>query len=243
VEDVRRWATAAEGASLPPSNRDEYVGGYGLMGLPFSSGHILAMRRFFVSSFGPEYTSVWHRDPAGSWTIYADVPPLDGCARYFGNDLDGAVNTPVNLEWTDADAFRVTMPAFDFTWTATMSSSAATRVMNVASSAMPEALWRNRPTLTAMSRVAGLLLGAGRVGLRGRAPNGQWFIANPRRIWTVASSRATFGEQDLGLPAPLEEQASLGDFLIPQRGIFAIGNSLFEPLNEAKHELTATRPA
>jgi hypothetical protein len=33
------------------------------------------MRRFPVSSVGPGYTSVWHRDPAGRWVIYQDQGP------------------------------------------------------------------------------------------------------------------------------------------------------------------------
>ena len=39
--------------------------GYAVIGLPFQSGHILALRRFPASTIGPGYTSVWHRDPSG----------------------------------------------------------------------------------------------------------------------------------------------------------------------------------
>ena len=53
---------AARKAARP---RRGAVPGYGLKGLPFASGHVLAMRRFPTSSIDPACTSVWHRDPAG----------------------------------------------------------------------------------------------------------------------------------------------------------------------------------
>lgn len=42
----------------------EYVRGWGVFGLPFDSGHVLALRVFPQSSFGP-YRTLWHRDPGG----------------------------------------------------------------------------------------------------------------------------------------------------------------------------------
>ena len=44
----------------------EYVRGWGVFGLPFDSGHVLALRVFPQSSFGP-YRTLWHRDPEGRW--------------------------------------------------------------------------------------------------------------------------------------------------------------------------------
>jgi hypothetical protein len=53
------------------------LSGYGVMGLPFGSGHVLGLRRWTASSVGEGFTSIWHRDPAGRWTFYG--PP--GCPR------------------------------------------------------------------------------------------------------------------------------------------------------------------
>ena len=39
------------GAELPPGNEERFSG-YGVMGLPFASGHILSLRRFPASSLG-----------------------------------------------------------------------------------------------------------------------------------------------------------------------------------------------
>jgi hypothetical protein len=48
-----------------PTGAGKGFTGYGVMSLPFASGHVLALRRFPASYIGPAYTSVWHRDPAG----------------------------------------------------------------------------------------------------------------------------------------------------------------------------------
>ena len=71
--------------SLPPEQDDHFYG-YGVMGLPFASGHVLAMRKMH-SSVGPKYQSVWHRRPDGAWTMWSDVDPSQSCQRYWGNDL------------------------------------------------------------------------------------------------------------------------------------------------------------
>ena len=51
-----------------PWPNHEYVKGWGVFGLPFDSGHVLALRIFPENDFGP-YRTVWHRDPAGRWSI------------------------------------------------------------------------------------------------------------------------------------------------------------------------------
>jgi hypothetical protein len=65
-----------------PAGAGERFTGYGVMGLPFASGHVLAMRRFPASSIGPAYTSVWHRDPAGRWDFWQNQPGDQACSRF-----------------------------------------------------------------------------------------------------------------------------------------------------------------
>lgn len=86
-----------------------------------------------------------------------------------------------------------------------------------------------------MGNAAGTLLGAGRVGLIGKVPNGQYFIAHPNLLWKIVHSHAQFGGEDFGVPGPLRKQARLGDFWIPQKGIFAIGQSYFELFDPGRH--------
>jgi hypothetical protein len=61
-------AADTETAGLPAGGGERFAG-YGVMGLPFRSGHVLAMRRFPASSIGPACTSVWHRSPDGRWVF------------------------------------------------------------------------------------------------------------------------------------------------------------------------------
>jgi hypothetical protein len=61
----------------------------------------------------------------------------------------------------------------------------------------------------------------------GKAPNGHAFVVTSERIWLIAKSSACLGDQQFGSPGPLGQQARLGDFWIPQRGVFAIGRAFF----------------
>lgn len=66
--------------------------------------------------------------------------------------------------------------------------------------------------LTWHVKVAGLMLGVGRVRLRGTVPNGQRFQAAP-----------------------------LGDFWLPQRGMVVEGRSSFEALDTQRHSTATSR--
>jgi hypothetical protein len=220
-------AADVEARREPPAGSGERFAGYGVMGLPFSTGHVLAMRRFTASSIGPAYTSVWHRDPAGRWEFWQDQPDDLACPRYFSAALADTRRVAIDLEWTGEATMRLTVPELDFRWTATMARSPVTRVLNAVGSVLPERAWTNRQVLSAMAWVAGTALRAGRVGLSGQVPNGQRFVANPLEVWLVADADARLAGDELGPVGPLEEQARLADFWIPQRGIFALGRALF----------------
>src|SRR5262249_20672409 len=63
----------------------EYVRGWGVFGLPFDSGHVLALRVIPENDFSA-YRSIWHRAPDGRWSIHVHGPRLDtACPRYFGS--------------------------------------------------------------------------------------------------------------------------------------------------------------
>ena len=87
------------GAELPLGAEERFFG-YGVMGSPFRSGHVLGLRRFPASSIGPGYRSVWHRDPDGRWTFYQDQPADLACTRYFRSQVDEVREGPVRIEWT-----------------------------------------------------------------------------------------------------------------------------------------------
>jgi hypothetical protein len=224
--ELATFAQQAESVDLP-SGTDERFAGYGVMGLPFASGHVLAMRRFPASSIGPAYTSVWHRTPAGEWTFWQDQPSELGCGRYFSADVPTVTETDIEVDWPSADELLVSIPEVDLHWRSTMQATPRSKAFNAVGSILPDRAWRSRRLLRAMGPIAGRVLGVGPVGLAGRVPNGQSFVANPQRIWYVAESTATLSGTDLGRPGPLSEQATLGDFAIPQRGVFAVGRAFF----------------
>lgn len=236
MESVRELAAAAERDAQLPGGEDERFAGYGVMGQPFSSGYILALRRFPASSVGPAYTAVWMRRPSGSWTMYTDVPPDVSCPRYFGNAVESTSIHRIDIAWRTDRRFTVRIgDDVGLDWEVSLASTPVTRMMSALSSALPPQLWSNRIFLRVMGAVAGPALRAGRIGLTGRVPNGQEFRASPARIWFISGSTATLHGQGLGSPRRVPAQTRLGDFWIPQRGIFMMGSSAFTSFDPAVH--------
>lgn len=91
--------------------------------------------------------------------------------------------------------------------------------------------------VNAMAAMMGPALGAGRMKLAGIVPNGQSFQARPLRIWVVTRSRAAIGGKDAGTLRPLPGQARLGDFWLPQRGLFAADLGIRYPSTAAPHHI------
>ncbi|MCB1028852.1 MAG: hypothetical protein KDB24_13950 [Microthrixaceae bacterium] len=224
--DLAAIAAQAESSELPDGDEERFAG-YGVMGLPFSSGHVLAMRRFSASSIGPGYTSVWHRAPDGGWTFWQDQPAELGCGRYFSSGISGLTTTEILIDWPAPYELRVTIPEAGLRWSSTMVSTWRSRSFNRLGSALPDRAWRSARLLRLAGPIAGRALGVGPVGLTGEVPNGQRFVANPQRIWFVGTASAALDDADFGPPGPLRSPARLGDFGIPQRGVFAFGRAFF----------------
>lgn len=240
IRHPRAFAAATEGAALPPGAYPERFLGYGVMGLPFSSGHVLAFRRFPATSLAGPYTSVWHRSPRGRWTFRQDAPADQACSRYFDAEIDRTVRAGIDLDWTGPRSLDLT--ADGLSWRVELAATPMTRTMNAIAPRLPAGAWQRPGVLSAMGAVAGRALRTGRVGLQGTAPNGQRFQSHPLRVWTVSRSTALVDGEDVGEPGPLPEQATLGDFLLPQRGVFAVGRSSFEGFDPDRHLAVRTAP-
>ena len=234
MAEPRDLVQQIEAAPSLPRGTEERFSGYGVMACPFESGHIICHRRFPASSVGPAYTSIWHRAPDGRWTFYQDVAPREACPRFFGSALAETIETPVGVTWTEARRFHLVIPG-RLEWEVSVAPTVATRAMNAVGGLMPDVLWKSPAVLGVMASVAGVALGAGKLRMAGRSPNGQRFVANPMLIWTISESRALLDGQDLGGAAPLREQPRLGDFWIPRTGLFVIGRAFFEPFDAARH--------
>jgi hypothetical protein len=226
-----------------PPDGDEGFFGYGMMGLPLSSGHVLAMRSFPASNIGPGYAAVWHRQPDGGWRFYADAPPQQSCARFFGAALEAAEVRAIGIEWSGPWQLRITVPEEQLDWQLDLEETPATRALNALGAWIPDRWWWNRPLLRTMGALAGRVLGLGHVRLEGRAPNGQLYRAAPRVLWSVRASQVVWRGTDLGVPCPLVPQARLGDFWVPQRGLLALGGARFEPFDAGRHAAASTRGA
>lgn len=220
--------------ALPPGD-DERFAGFGVLGLPFASGHYLALRCIPTASFAPGYRSVWHRDPAGVWTFYATSPGELSCSRYFSAATPSdAVQCDIDVAWVSPWSLYVGIEGL-LEWHLDLGTAASTRLISGIASRLPERTWTNRAALRALSRVAGPMLGAGRVRLSGRAPNGQRFMIAPKRFWAVTRSRAVWRGEGLGPVEPLGTQARLGDFWAPQRGFFVVGGGRLDTFDPSRH--------
>jgi hypothetical protein len=234
MKSPRTLAAAVEHDAAVPAGQEERFRGYGVMGLPFASGYVLAMRRFPVTSLGPGYTSVWVRTPAGAWTMYSTVPPAMSCPRYFGNALAAASVADIELQWTDGHSLKIAIGGdVGLAWSMHLSATPATRILSAVAGLVPAPILRTTAALKAMGPAAGLALDTGRIALTGSSPNSQHFKAIPRRVWSIDAGTATLRGKDLGPLGPLAEQARLGDFRFPQRGIFMFGSVSFKPVEAA----------
>jgi hypothetical protein len=242
---MTRLHTPADAASavlhnpaLPPGD-DERFAGFGVLGLPFASGHYLALRCIPTSSFAPGYRSVWHRDADGVWTFYATSPGDLSCSRYFGAATPrDAVQCDIDVAWVTPWSLFVGIAGL-LEWHLDLGTSVSTRLMSGIAPRLPERAWTNPVALGALGRIAGPLLRAGRVRLSGRAPNGQRFMIAPKRFWAVTESRAVWRGEGLGPVAPLPEQARLAGFWAPQRGLFAIAGGRMEAFDPSRHRAVA----
>ena len=239
----RDAVVAAETAARLLPGADERLSGWGLMGLPFRGGDVLATRSFVASSIGPGYHSVWHRAPNGEWTFYVDSEPTQACPRYFGAGVTRAVQCEIRISWPSAERVRVEVPVAGLVAEASVAPTFVTRMLSGIGRGVPEVVWRSPAMLAPIAAMAGPMLGAGKLALSGTVPNGQRFIANPRRIWVVTTASLTVGARSAGKPGAVHPQAQLGDFRIPQRGLLAIGNAAFEALDATCHLTAVSRSA
>ncbi len=214
-----------------PQGDDERFTGYGVMGLPFASGHYLAFRDMVASSIGPPYRAIWHRDPEGRWTMHTTGPAELTCPRYFGSVTATAPASSISVSWPDDHTLEVSLDA-DLTWRIELRATSATRAMTGMGGMLPEAGWNSNAVLRSMEPMARTVLRTGRIRLRGTTPNGPRFKMAPLRIWRIVAATASYRGEDLGEPAPLAQQTHLGDVWLPQRGVFFVGRARFTPVEE-----------
>jgi len=205
----------------------EYVRGWGIFGLPFDSGHVLALRVFPQGSFGP-YRTLWHRDPGGRWSIHADAKYVTHASpRYYGPACEYVGAARIDLKWTGPRTLHVTVdqPALD--WTVTAARSPLLGLLNPLSAAMPLSSWRPRALVRARERLA-QALGMGRLQMSGVMPSGHTGLLMPQRMYLLDQSSAVLDGVNLGRPTRLRENPTIGGVALPARGVLAIGQAMWQ---------------
>jgi hypothetical protein len=247
-EVMKMLELSAKLSDIPPTRgqapwpHHEYVKGWGVFGLPFDSGHVLALRVFPENCFSP-YRTLWHRDPSGNWSIHVDGARLDtACPRYYGAACARTGHAHLTLTWTGPATLRVTMDSPSLDWTLTASSTRLLDVLNGISGALPLATWRPRPLVRARERLA-RALGMGNLQMSGVMPSGHTGTLMPQRMYFVDDSRATLDGVDLGLPVHLAENPRIGDVPLPARGVLAVGQAVWEILDRTEYERVRSETA
>lgn len=221
----------------------EYVKGWGVFGLPFDTGHVLALRVFPESDFGP-YRTLWHRDPSGGWSIYVDGPRLDtACPRYYGAACDHTGFASIDIRWTGPASLHVSTagaPALD--WTMTATETLTLRFLNAMSARMPLSTWRPAALVHAREILA-RRLGMGDLQLSGCMPSGHTGTLMPQRMYFIDQSTATLNGVDLGRPTRAQPNPSIGEVPLPARGVLAIGQAFWKIRDASEYERTRAETA
>jgi hypothetical protein len=203
----------------------EHMAGYGVMGLTFDSGHALAFLCLTASSIGPPYVSVWHRHPGGRWVIHTNIEPSRACPRYFGPALHAYEMDDIGITWTGPSELSIAASHARLKLALRLAATPLTRLLGVAARAAPGSVLQRRRA----GAVAGRFLDAGPLSLAGSVPAGHTFIIRPRALWRVAAAAAVIEGRDAGAVMIPAEQDALGEFAIPQRGLFGTGRVTFTP--------------
>jgi hypothetical protein len=193
------------------------------MVLPFSSGHLLALRVSPQNPFAP-YVSVWHRPPEGEWSIYVDGPSLEtACPRYWGPVTRQTGLTEIDVEWTGPDELRVEVDEPRLAWTMTVSAPLHRRVLFAADATFPLWTWRRGPLLRLREWMTRRLLDIGDVRFSFTTPSGHDTVFVPEEEYAITESEAVLDGRSLGEPVRLDENPTIGDVPLPTRPSFVVG--------------------
>jgi hypothetical protein len=238
----RSRALRLEQRRVLPHAIGECFGGYGLMGLAFESGDVLAMRRVTASSVGPPYIAVWHRDPRGDWVFYTNIDPVRACPRYFGPALHDARTDDLGIRWPGPYEVVISARRARLQLALRLRTRGVTRLVSGASRLVPRPAWAVPSIARGLGRGAAALLDVGNIALHGTTPSGHHFTLRPDALWHVAAAAAVLGGRDLGGCVRLQEPLMLGDFQIPSRGLFVTGSTVFRlPASAEGADVTTQR--
>jgi hypothetical protein len=216
----------------------EFVRGYSVMVVPFSSGDLLGLRIWLQSDFGP-YVSVWHRSPDDDWSIYSDDISLNTtCSRYWNPAIQQASLTDIVVTWTGPNELRVEMEEPHLVWTMRISAPVFLKALNAVSSKLP--LWTWKPDLLRRGRewMAERLLGMGDLDFSFTMPSGQNTVIVPEEVFFIEDSDAELDGRSLGGPVRLETNPTIGGVPLPTRPTFVLGEAHMKTTDPEEYRRT-----
>lgn len=203
----------------------EFVRGYAVMMLPFSSNHLLGLRVWPQNDFAP-YVSVWHRNPNGQWSIYSDGFSLNTtCSRYWGPALSHAELTSIDLRWTGPNRLRVDIALPELVWKMSITVPPLLHRINSINSALPLWTWNFSVLLRIREWMAKQFLDMGDLRFSFITASGHDTIIMPQKMFIIKSSTAEWKGQTLGEPIKLDYNPSIGEVLLPNQPSFVVGQA------------------
>ena len=219
----------------------EHVNGYVVHSLPFSSGHVLAVRVLPQNDFAP-YVTLWHRTPGGEWSIHVDAPSVEiACPRYFGPATRHVARARIAVSWTGPNELRVRVDEPSLDLRVSVGASRPLRLLNACHGAMPFVVRRSRVYARLMELMARVMLDMGRITMEGTTPSGHRAVIMPTRILYVTDARAVLDGNDLGEPSRVATPPRIGEVGLPARPTFAVGGGFFRILDPEEYQRTVER--
>ncbi len=74
--------------------------------------------------------------------------------------------------------------------------------------------------------------------MTGMMPSGHTGKLMPKQMYLVDQAHATLDGVELGRPVQLRDNPRIGDVALPARGVLAIGQGVWEILDQAEYERT-----
>jgi hypothetical protein len=87
------------------------------------------------------------------------------------------------------------------------------------------------------------LLGLGDIRMTGTMPSGHVGILMPERMYLIDRSTAVLDGVDLGAPARVAPNPTIGDVPLPARGVLAVGGAAWEILDGEEYTRTLAETA
>ncbi|MFD8599511.1 hypothetical protein ACFV1L_31360 [Kitasatospora sp. NPDC059646] len=171
VDPASHLSHPPTGQGGSPWDGYQHARGRAVLGLPFDTGRVLALRGLPQSGSGP-YRSVRHRTPDGEWSIHVDGPRVESaCPRHHGAACAHTGTARIGPTRTGPDTLLATMDRPAPGSTVSAADGPVPRALDAVSSVLPPSGRRPAP-LVRRREVPARGPGLGRLRTAGPKPSG-----------------------------------------------------------------------